>query len=51
MENETMNLKELSAYLKVSQSGIRNLIRNKAIPFFRIRKPPIFQKIKYHYVD
>lgn len=42
MENETMNLKELSAYLRVSQSGIRNLTRNKSIPFFRIRKSLIF---------
>ena len=36
MENETMNIKELSKYLKVSQSGIRNLVRNKSIPIFRI---------------
>ena len=42
MEDKTMNLKELSAYLRVSQSGIRNLTRNKAIPFFRIRKSLIF---------
>lgn len=42
MENETMNLKELCMYLKVSQSGIRNLTRNKSIPFFRIRKSLIF---------
>lgn len=44
MGNETMNLKELSAYLKVSQSGLRNLVRSKSIPFFRIRQPLIFQE-------
>lgn len=47
MENETMNIKEIANYLKVSQSGIRNLTRNKSIPFFRIRKQIIFQKIKH----
>ena len=38
MENIAFNIKELADYLKVSQSGIRKLIRNKSIPFFRIRK-------------
>lgn len=38
MENETFNIKEVAKYLKVSQSGIRNLTRNKAIPFYKIRE-------------
>lgn len=42
MENDTLNIKEVAEYLKVSQSGIRNLTRNKSIPFFRIRKSLIF---------
>lgn len=47
MENETMNIKEVAKYLKVSQSGIRKLTRNKTIPFFRIRKSLIFQEIQH----
>ena len=36
--NETFNIKELSEYLKFSISGIRNLVRSKKIPYYRIRK-------------
>lgn len=45
MENEVYNIKEVAKYLKCSISGIRNLVRNKQIPNFRIRKSIIFQKI------
>ena len=34
--NETLNIKELSKYLKCSVSGIRNLVRDKRIPYFRV---------------
>lgn len=36
--NDTFNIKEISEYLKCSISGIRSLVRNKKIPYFRIRK-------------
>jgi len=36
--NDTFSIKELSLYLKCSISGIRNLVRNKKIPYFRIRE-------------
>ncbi len=33
---DIMNVKELAKYLKCSESVIRNLIRDNAIPYFRI---------------
>lgn len=36
--NEAFDVKEVAEYLKCSISGIRNLVRNKKIPYFRIRK-------------
>jgi len=40
--NETFTIKEVSKYLKCSISGVRNLVREKQIPFYRIRKSLIF---------
>lgn len=37
MENEVFNVKEVAEYLHCSISGIRNLVKNKNIPFYRIR--------------
>lgn len=34
--NDTLNIKELSKYLKCSVSGVRNLVRDKRIPYFRV---------------
>ncbi len=33
---EVMNVKEVAEYLKCSESSIRNLVRDKQIPNFRI---------------
>lgn len=33
---DIMNVKELAEYLKCSQSAIRNLVKDNAIPHFRI---------------
>lgn len=42
--NETFNIKEVSKYLKCSISGIRNLVRNKNIPFYRVGNRLFFKK-------
>ena len=42
--NETFNIKEVSEYLKCSVSGIRNLVRNKSIPYYRIGNRLFFRK-------
>jgi excisionase family DNA binding protein len=44
MENQSFNIKEVSNYLKCSISGIRNLVRNKKIPFYRIGNRLFFKK-------
>lgn len=36
--NDIFNIKEISKYLKCSVSGIRSLVRNKKIPYFKIRE-------------
>ena len=41
---ETFNIKELSAYLHCSISGIRNLVREREIPFYRIGNRLFFKK-------
>lgn len=41
---EILNVKELADYLKCSQSKIRNLVRDKAIPNFRIGSKINFNK-------
>ena len=41
---ETFTIKEVADYLKVSQSGIRNLVRGRAIPFFRLGNRLYFKK-------
>ena len=39
MKKKVMTLKEVAQYLKMSESGIRKLVREKQIPFFlRISK-------------
>ena len=35
---DVYNIYEISKYLKCSVSGIRNLVKNKSIPNFRLRK-------------
>lgn len=42
--NETFNIKEVSEYLKSSVSGVRKLVRNNGIPFFRIGNRLFFRK-------
>lgn len=42
--SETYNIKEVSQYLKCSVSGIRNLVRNKSIPYYRIGNRLFFKK-------
>lgn len=44
MGNETFNIKEVAQYLKCSVSGIRNLVRDKEIPFYRIGNRLFFKK-------
>lgn len=44
MENETMNIKEVSEYLRCSISTIRNLVRNKEINSFRVGNRLFFRK-------
>ncbi len=41
---DIMNLKELTQYLKVSESMIRKLVRNNSIKFFRIGNRLNFRK-------
>lgn len=42
--NETFNIKEVAEYLKCSISGIRNLVRSKSIPNFRVGNRLYFKK-------
>lgn len=41
---EVFTLKQLIEYLKCSESTIRKLVRNKAIPFFRLGNKLYFSK-------
>lgn len=41
---DIMYVKELAQYLKCSESVIRNLIRDNAIPYFRIGRKINFNK-------
>ena len=41
---EIMNVKEVAEYLNCSQSSIRNLIRDKKIPVFKINSKLNFNK-------
>ena len=41
---EIMNVKEVAEYLKCSQSSIRNLVRDKKIPVFKINSKLNFNK-------
>ena len=44
-ENEKVfNVKEAADYLKCSQSTIRKLLRNKAIPSYRVAQRIFFKK-------
>ena len=42
--NDTLDIIELSIYLKCSVSVIRKLVRNNGIPFFRIGNRLSFRK-------
>lgn len=42
--NDTLDIIELSIYLKCSVSVIRKLVRNNGIPFFRIGNRLFFRK-------
>ena len=42
--NETFTINEASQYLRCSVSGIRNLVRNKTIPFYRLGNRLYFKK-------
>lgn len=44
MDNQIFNITEISKYLKCSVSGIRNLVRNKSIPYYRIGNRLFFKK-------
>ena len=49
---DIMNLKELTQYLKVSESMIRKLVREKSIKFFRIGNRLNFRKADIdEYID
>lgn len=41
---EVMNVKEVAEYLNCSQSSIRNLVRDKKIPVFKINSKLNFNK-------
>ncbi len=41
---DIMNLKELTQYLKISESMVRKLVREKNIKFFRIGNRLYFRK-------
>ena len=36
MEKEICGIKEIAKYLNISESGVRKLVREKRIPYFRI---------------
>ncbi|MBP3284390.1 MAG: helix-turn-helix domain-containing protein [Clostridia bacterium] len=40
----TFNVKEVSVYLRVSNSSIRKLVRTRAIPFYRVLSRIFFDK-------
>lgn len=42
---EIMNVKEVAKYLKCSESSIRNLVRERKIPVFRINSKLNFNKV------
>ena len=42
---EIMNVKEVANYLKCSESSIRNLVREKKIPVFKINTKLNFNKL------
>ena len=42
---EVMNVKEVARYLKCSESSIRNLVRDKKIPVFKINSKLNFNKL------
>lgn len=44
MDNQIFNITEISKYLKCSVSGIRNLVRSKSIPYYRIGNRLFFKK-------
>lgn len=44
IKNETFTINEASQYLRCSVSGIRNLVRNKTIPFYRLGNRLYFKK-------
>ena len=49
---DIMTLKELTQYLKVSESMIRKLVREKSIKFFRIGNRLNFRKVDIdEYID
>jgi len=41
---EIMNVKEIAQYLKCSESSIRNMVRDKKIPVFKINSKLNFNK-------
>lgn len=41
---EILNIKELSEYLKISNSTIRRMISNKKIPYFQLSNQYFFNK-------
>ena len=42
--NEIFNIKEVAKYLHCSISGIRNLVRERRIPYYRIGNRLFFKK-------
>ena len=36
MEKEICGIKEIAKYLNISESGVRKLVREKRIPYFKI---------------
>ena len=42
--NETLNIQELSSYLRCSVSEIRKLVKSKKIPFYRVGSKLFFKK-------
>lgn len=41
---EIMNLKEMSVYLRCSQTTIRRMVRDRELPYFMIRNRYYFRK-------
>lgn len=42
--NETFVVEEVAKYLRCSVSGVRNLVRDRKIPFYRIGNRLFFKK-------